>query len=112
MNAYLRSDLIGVNIQQEIKTGRLIRVGFGIYYKAKTSFLTGKIVPVDTFDVMLRNCLIRLGVKTGPTKADLDYVNGISTQVPTGRAIGVYGRLPRKIGYDGVFASYELIPDR
>jgi len=49
----------------------------------------------------------RLGIKVVPSEMEEEYNSGRSTQVPTGRVIGVEGRISRKIGYQGVYVSFE-----
>ena len=56
-----------------------------------------------------RQALQKIGVKTLATAAERAYNAGISTQVPTGRVVGVAGRVSRKIGYNGVNLSYERV---
>jgi hypothetical protein len=40
---------------------------------------------------------------------DQAYNQGQTTQVPTGRVIGVKGRVARKIGYEGKYITFEYI---
>ena len=49
----------------------------------------------------------RLGVEIAPTRMEQDYNPGKTTQVPTGRVIGVRSRVRRTITYNGVPLSYE-----
>jgi carbamoylphosphate synthase large subunit len=49
----------------------------------------------------------RLGVESGPTRFEQAYNSGQTTQVPAGRVIAVGKRVRRKIGYKGVFMSFE-----
>ena len=55
----------------------------------------------------LKEALTRLGVEVVPTRLEEAYNAGTSTQVPTGRVVGVRGRVRRQIGYDGVFLGFE-----
>lgn len=117
-NIFMRSDFencssdydqIGRALKKIVDQGVLLKVGYGLYARAKVSSISGKIVPVETIDVMGRQCLKRLNVKTGPTQAEAEYNSRRSTQVPTGRVIGVRGRISRKIGYGGVTIKFEKI---
>ena len=56
--------------------------------------------------------LIRLGAKPRSTKADLAYMSGRSTQVPTGRLIGIDKRINRKISYKDAVIHYEISNSR
>jgi len=57
--------------------------------------------------MLAKEALKRLGVEVNPTKAELDYRAGRTTQIPTGRLIGVKNRISRKIGYKGASIYYE-----
>lgn len=46
-------------------------------------------------------------VETAPTRMERDYNAGRTTQVPTGRVIGIKGRLRRRLGYNGFTLSFE-----
>lgn len=100
-------DQIGRILRQLATEGKLIRIGYGLYAKAKRSMLTGEIVPTLPLPDLAREALERLGVETGISQLKRDYNAGLTTQVPTGRRIAVKGRVSRKIGYDGTYVSYE-----
>jgi hypothetical protein len=59
----------------------------------------------------LTEALNRVGIETGPTRLQQDYNAGRTTQVPTGRVVAVNGRVRRKIGYGGVYLSFETISE-
>jgi len=103
-------DQIGRILRQLAADGKLIRIGYGLYAKAKRSTLTGEIVPVLPLPDLAREALRRLGIETGISNLTRDYNAGLATQVPTGRRIAVKGRVSRKIGYDGTYVSYERSP--
>ncbi|GAA4315734.1 hypothetical protein GCM10023143_27270 [Compostibacter hankyongensis] len=88
----------------------LIKIGYGLYAKTKVSTLTGVRLPAAPLPSLAKDALKRLGVKVGPTRAELDYQAGRSNQVPTGRLIGVKKRISRKIGFKEVTIYYELVP--
>ena len=98
---------VGRVLHQLVQKGLLISIGYGLYARAKQSILSGKIVPETPLPELAEVALRKLGVKVIPTKAQRDYNNRISTQVPTGRVIGVQGRISRKIGYNTIYVSYE-----
>jgi hypothetical protein len=50
-----------------------------------------------------------LKVSTFPSSFEQDYNKQQTTQVPTGRVIGVKGRITRKIGYDGKYVTFERV---
>lgn len=100
-------DQVGRALLQLIRKGKIVKIGYGLYAKAKVSSLTGEIMPAQPLPILAREAMKRLGIKVSPTKAELDYQAGRSTQVPTGRLIGVNNRISRKIGYKGASVYYE-----
>lgn len=100
-------DQVGRALLQLIRKGKIVKIGYGLYAKAKISSLTGEILPAEPLPILAREAMKRLGIKVSPTKAELDYQAGRSTQVPTGRLIGVNNRISRKIGYKGASVYYE-----
>ena len=102
-------DQVGRVLKHLVEQGKLIRIGYGLYAKAKLSTLTGETVPVATLPKLGKEALSRLNVQTMPTKAEQAYQEGHSTQVPTGRMIGVKSRISRKIGYKGAYIAYEHV---
>ena len=100
-------DQVGRALRNIAKNGRLIRVGYGVYAKAKKSTITGELVPVVPLPELAKEALARLGIQTAPSRMEIDYNAGKTTQVPTGRVIAVKGRISRKIGYGGAYVSYE-----
>lgn len=100
-------DQVGRVLRTLTKQGQLIRLGYGVYVKAKKSPLNGEPVPVAPLPVIAKEALQRLGIETLPSRLENAYNAGETTQVPTGRLIGVKGRISRKLGYRGAFVSYE-----
>jgi len=102
-------DQVGRALKKLADKGKIIRIGYGLYAKAKVSVLTGRMVPIATLPDLGREALSRLRVKMAPSKAESDYKAGRSTQVPTGRLIGVKGRVSRRISYKGTYLTYEYV---
>lgn len=103
-------DQVGRALLALTKKGKLIKIGYGLYAKTKVSSLTGNTVPTEPLPVLARMALDRLGVAAFPSQAEIDYQQGRSTQVPTGRLIGVNKRISRKIGYNNIAVNYERRP--
>lgn len=103
-------DQVGRALVALTKKGKLVKIGYGLYAKTKISSLTGKTVPVEPLPALARNALKRLGVAALPSKAEIDYQQGRSTQVPTGRLIRVNKRINRKIAYNNIAVNYERRP--
>lgn len=99
-------DQVGRALRKFVRLGRLIRVGQGLYARARPSLAGGEPVPVGGLDT-LRQALRRVGVETLPSRLEQAYNAGKTTQVPTGRVVGVTRRVRRKIGYGGFSLSFE-----
>jgi hypothetical protein len=100
-------DQVGRALLDLTRKGKLIKIGYGLYAKAKVSKLTGKTVPLETLPTLARKALGRLGIAAKQSQAERDYEQGRSTQVPTGRLIGVNKRISRKISYNNIAVQYE-----
>jgi hypothetical protein len=99
-------DQVGRVLRELVREGRLVRVGRGIYARARPSMTSGEPVPVGGLSA-LKEALRRVGVETLPSRLEQDYNAGRTTQVPTGRVVGVTRRVRRKIGYGGISLSFE-----
>lgn len=55
------------SLRQLIDAGQLVRLGLGIYAKAKPSALSGKPIPVRPVDVLIPLALKKLGVRVTPS---------------------------------------------
>ncbi len=106
-------DQIGRALRSLVRKKQLIKIGQGIYARARRSALGNKLMPEKGL-ATLKEALQRLGVETVPTRFERAYNSGRSEQVPTGRVVAIRGaRVRRRIGYDGVFLSFErAAPDR
>lgn len=103
-------DQVGRALLSLTKKGQLIKIGYGLYAKAKVSSLTGNTVPLEPLPALAQKALDRLGANPGPSRATTEYQQGRSTQVPTGRLISVNKRISRKIGYNKIAVAYERRP--
>jgi hypothetical protein len=100
-------DQVGRALRQLIRKGRLMKIGQGLYARARRSSLDNKLRPENGL-ATLKEALRRLGVETVPTRFERAYNSGRSEQVPTGRVVAIRGRrVRRQIGYDGMFLSFE-----
>lgn len=100
-------DQVGRVLRQLVKDGLLLSIGYGIYARTRRSSVTGKLIPEKSLPELSEDALRKLGVKVVPTQAERAYNAGLSTQVPTGRVIGVRGRVSRKISYNGTSIAFE-----
>jgi hypothetical protein len=98
---------VGRALRRLVGKGLLIKIGQGLYARARRSSLDGKLRPERGLATR-KEALQRLGVETVPTRAERAYNSGRSEQVPTGRVVAIRGRrVRRQIGYDGVFLGFE-----
>jgi hypothetical protein len=103
-------DQVGRALRTLTATGRLVKIGYGLYSRAAVSPFTGKAAPVKGIRILAVEALRRLGIQTGQTTLELSYNEGGTTQVPSGRVVAVSKRIRRKIGYDGNYVSFERLP--
>ena len=102
-------DQIGRCLRHLASNHKLIKIGQGLYAKATPSPLSNRAVPRRGIRDLASEALTRLRVPTAPSSYERSYNSGQSTQVPTGRVIGVKGRIARKIGYDGKYVTFERV---
>lgn len=95
-------------LQQLITEGRIIRVGRGIYVKARRSSVTGNMVPIEPLETVAYKALSALGVNAQPGSAGKAYVGGLTQDVPMEISIDVgSSRISRRIGFGGREVSFE-----
>jgi hypothetical protein len=90
--------------------GQLVRLGYGVYGRATRSRISGNPIlkSPEGFSGVARQALTKLGVKWEPTKAERDYKEGRSTQVPVNPVVRVRGRFARHLRY----RDAELVLER
>ncbi len=106
------NDQIGRVFRKMTKSGAPIKIGKGVYARSKTSKLSGKPTLEKPLQYLARDLLQKIGVEAAPSSFDKAYNEDKTTQVPTGRVIGVIGRIDRKIGYNGNYVTYEKVSGR
>lgn len=95
-------------ISHLLEEGRLVRLGVGIYAKAKKSVLTGKPIPVRPVESLAPAALKKLGVTARPSRLTEAYNAGRTTQLPAGMVVNTGNRrISRKIGFGGRYVEYE-----
>ncbi len=100
-------DQVGRSLRNMVKNGKLVKVGYGLYAKGRTSRFSGKVIPDKPLPELARQALERLNIETIPSSYERDYNEGRIDQVPTGRLIGIRGRFSRKMGFDGKYVVFE-----
>jgi len=100
-------DQVGRALRGLVRKGRLLKAGYGIYTRARPSSIDGQPTPTKGLRELATEVLGRLGIETAPTRMEQAYNAGQTTQVPTGRVIGVRSRVRRQIVYNGLPLRYE-----
>jgi hypothetical protein len=72
---------VGKALASLTKDGHLVRLGYGVYAKARPSTLSGQPVPRKPLESLAREALKKLGVTAEPGRAAREYMKG-STQIP------------------------------
>ncbi len=92
-------DQIGRALRQLTSDGVLVKIGYGLYARARPNRITGKpmLAAKGGFTQVAEEALSRLGVKWEPSKSVLDYQSG-STQIPANAEVIIFERFNRRIG--------------
>ena len=101
-------DQVGRALRKLVQEGVLLRIGQGLYAKATRSPLTGaQPVPRVGIRRLGEESMRKLGVDYVTSQAEQGYNSGLTTQIPSGRVIGVNKRVRRTIGYNGMYIGFE-----
>ncbi|PQJ85111.1 DUF6088 family protein [Aliivibrio sifiae] len=78
-------DQIGRVLRQLVKQGELIKLGYGLYTKARINSLTGNPMPTNPggSDALMREILKMKGVDFEMDNLSLQSLSGKSTQIPS-----------------------------
>ena len=88
--------------------GALVKLGVGVYAKAKPSVLSGRPIPLEPLEVLAPKALKKLGVKVEASRQTKAYNSGKTTQVPVGVVLNTgRRRIGRKLGFNGNVVQYE-----
>ena len=81
-----------------IEDGKIIRLGYGTYAKARPSKLSGKPVARVTLEELGQEALQKLGVTVRLGRAQAEYASGKTTQIPVRTTFNTgQRRITRKI---------------
>ena len=105
-------DQVGRALKQLLNTGQLVRIGKGLYTRARPSVVTGKptIAVPGGFKAASRAALTRLGYQWAPSDAEAQYSDDSTTQISANAEVVVQGRLNRKIGFGNQSLQYQAKP--
>lgn len=98
---------VGRVLRHLVTQGKLVKIGYGLYARGITSPLSGQPIPKKPLPELAVKALERLQIEVEPSSFARAYNEGRSTQVPTGRVIGVKKTISRKIGYNGKYVTFE-----
>lgn len=96
-------------LRKSISEGNLAKIGYGLYAKTRYSETFNRTMLIKDLPSLAKEGLKKIGVETYPTEYERLYAQGKSTQVPTGRVIGVKERVTRKISYNNWNIEYERV---
>jgi hypothetical protein len=101
-------DQVGRALRELIVAKELVKVGYGVYVKAKISSISGNPIPTVTMVDVGLQLMKKMGVKADIGKFARDYRDGKSTQIPMTEVIAVNNpKIKRKIGWNGRELRYE-----
>ena len=99
---------VGRALRQLTQGGALVRLGLGVYAKAKPSVLSGQPIPVRPLEVLAPEVLKKLGITVMPSRLTQDYNAGRSTQLPSGIVLNTgKRRIARRLSFNGQAVQYE-----
>lgn len=92
-------DQIGRVLRNLVQEGELLKVGYGIYTKARKNQITGKVMPAcpEGADAVILEALKLLDVKITLGEATEKYLSGMSTQIPAFTQIKTPRRFTRQL---------------
>ena len=95
-------------LKELIAAGKIVRLGYGVYAKARPSVLSGKPVPRVCLAQLAQEALEKLGVTVALGRAQAAYAAGKTTQVPVRTTFNTGSRrISRKITVGISTVRYE-----
>lgn len=90
-------DQVGRALLQLEKEKVLMRIGYGLYSKARTNKLTGHLMLNNGFIETAREALDLLGVDWELSEAEQQYNDGLTMQIPINPGVIIKSRFNRRI---------------
>lgn len=95
-------------VKELAETGTIVRMGYGVYAKARPSSISGRPVPTETLQNIGLQAMRKLGVRADIGKDLKALQSGASTQVPMAPVVSVgKSRITRKISFGNKNVLYE-----
>lgn len=99
---------VGRALRKLVSDGVMVKLGLGVYAKAKRSVISGNAIPVQSVEILAEQALEKLGVQIYPSKLVADYNAGRTTQLPVVTAINTGDRrIRRKLRFGKKIIEYE-----
>jgi hypothetical protein len=99
---------VGRALRQLTSEGALVRLGLGVYAKAKPSVLSGQPIPARPLEVLAPEALKKLCIAVTPSRRIQAYNAGRSTQLPSGIVLNTGKRhIARRLSFNGQAVQYE-----
>lgn len=120
-NVFLRRELAGLGSVRQVsralcnllEEGVLVRLGVGVYARAKLSTLSGQPIPIRPLTVLVPDVLQKLGIEAYPSQAVRDYNEGRTSQIPPTNVINTGARhITRRLGFGKQIIKYERSPTK
>lgn len=92
-------DQVGRVLKKLVDNGQLLRIGYGLYTKARENRITGKLMPASPAgaDGVILEAIEKLGVDYKFDEFSQRSINGESLQIPASLKIITNNRFKRKI---------------
>ncbi|NDS15417.1 DUF6088 family protein, partial [Escherichia coli] len=92
-------DQVGRALRTLVNEGKLMKVGYGVYTKARRNIITGKIMPAAPGGsaAVITEALARLNIRYRLVGATECYNKGQSTQIPVSLGIKTPSRFKRML---------------
>jgi Family of unknown function (DUF6088) len=95
-------------LRRLIEDGIIVKLGVGVYAKAKKSVLSGNPIPVRPLEVLAPLALEKMGVELCVSQNVAEYNAGRTTQIPAGNVINTgERRITRKLVFGQQRVTYE-----
>lgn len=115
-DVFLRSEVASLGSEAQVSralrrlldAGVIVKLGVGVYAKAKRSVLSGKPIPVRPLGVLAPLALEKMGVDVYASQMVAEYNAGKTTQIPAGNVINTgTRRVTRKLVFGQQRVQYE-----
>ncbi len=105
-------DQVGRALKQLVRSGFMVKIGQGLYTKARASAVTGEptIAVRGGFKRAVQIALQRLNVKYSIGSAVKDYNSGKTTQIPANLTLQIARGFTRKIEFKKLKVNFIMVP--